>query len=256
MRTEADLRDLEPRAFRGLLAFLWTEVLVQLHETLAMGTAMVVQSVLLVFVWVLDPSLLGVALVGAIVFSMFAMGSRVLNESAYIRIDHKATDLYLAGPLSPEGYFLGLSAGILVVYLAPVVLFGLLAAFVVPFTLPIAGLVALVSAAVWLFAASIGYVFSTFFRDNRAIWGYSSIFFNVFGVLPPVFYPFSLFPKALAPVALLMPPSAAAALVQHALGVTPLSGGEIVLASVGLVAESVGLFLFAIFWARRTVQET
>jgi len=242
-------------AFRGLAAFLWTEVLVQAHEELAMAASMMVQSVLLVFVWILAPSLLGVAFVGAIVYSMFTMGQRVLNEAAYIRIDHKANDLYLAGPMSPEAYFVGMAAGILVVYVAPVVVLGVLATAIIHFTWAQGLLLFGLSSAVWVFSASVGYIFSTFFRDNRAIWAYSSLFFNVFGVLPPVFYPFHLWPASLAPVALLMPPSASAALVQASLGITHLSSGETLLALTGLIVETVVLFLFAIYWARWTVRQ-
>ncbi|MGA7475651.1 MAG: hypothetical protein WBW47_00330 [Thermoplasmata archaeon] len=242
------------RAFRGLAAFLWTEILVQAHERLAMATSMLVQGVLLIFVWILNPGLLGVAFVGAIIFSTFAMGQRVLNEAAYIRIDHKANDLYLAGPMSPEAYFLGMSTGILVVYVAPVVALGVLATAVVHFTLAQGLLLLGLASIVWVFSASVGYVFSTFFRDNRAIWAYSSLFFNVFGVLPPVFYPFRLFPTWLHPVALLMPPSAAAALAQVSLGITQLTSGELALAVGGLVVETTVVFLFAIYWARRTVR--
>jgi ABC-2 type transport system permease protein len=251
MKSEVGAR---PRAFRGLPAFLWTEVLVQIHEELAMATSMMVQAVLLVFVWVLNPALIGVALVGAVLFSMFAMGQRVLNEAAYIRIDHKVSDLYLASPLSAEAYFLGMSAGVLLVYLPPVVVVGVLAAVVIHLSLAEVGLLMLLAGTVWLTSASIGYVFSTAFRDNRAIWAYSSLFFNIFGVLPPVFYPFGLFPAYLRPVALLMPPSAAAALVQSAIGVTALTRPEVLLASGGLAVEGVGLFLFAVYWARRTVR--
>jgi ABC-type polysaccharide/polyol phosphate export permease len=253
MRTEYAPR-LSP--FRGFGAFLWTEVLVQAHENLAMATSMVVQGVLLVFVWILDPALIGVALVGAILFSMFSMGQRVLNEAAYIRIDHRANDLYLAGPLSPEAYFLGMSAGILVVYLTPVAILGVLTVVVVRFSVEVGLLLLLLSAAVWLFAASIGYVFSTFFRDNRAIWAHASLFFNIFGVLPPVFYPFDKFPEALRPIVLLMPPSAAAAIVQRMIGATALSGGQLLLAALGLAVETVAVFVFAVYWARRTVRES
>jgi hypothetical protein len=229
-------------------------VLVQAHEELAMAASMMVQSVLLVFVWILAPSLLGVAFVGAIVYSMFTMGQRVLNEAAYIRIDHKANDLYLAGPMSPEAYFLGMATGILVVYVAPVVVLGVIATAVVHFTVAQGLLLFSLSATVWVFSAAVGYVFSTFFRDNRAIWAYSSLFFNIFGVLPPVFYPFHLWPALLDPVVLLMPPSAAAALVQASLGITQLSSGQTLLAVGGLIVETVALFLFAIYWARRTVR--
>jgi ABC-2 type transport system permease protein len=242
------------RPFGGLAAFFWTEVLVQAHENLAMATSMIVSGVLLVFVAILNPHLLGVALVGAVLFSTFSMGQRVLNEAAYIRIDHKLQELYLAGPLTPEGYFLGMSAGVLLVYLTPVVVVGVLAALVAHFTLAQIGLLVVLAVAVWFSAISIGYVLSTGFRDNRAIWAYSSLFFNVFGVLPPVFYPLGLFPAPLHPVVLLMPPSAAAALVQSTMGVATLSSGEVGLAAGGLVAEAALLFAFAVYWARRTVR--
>jgi hypothetical protein len=242
------------RAFSGTLAFLWTEVLVQSNEKMAMVTSMVVPGVILVFVEILNPSLIAIALVGAIVFSTFTMGQRVLNEAAYLRIDHKANDLYLAGPMMPEAYFLGMSVGVLVIYLAPTVFLSVLAAFVVPLTLATGLLLLGCAAAVWVFAASTGYIFSTFFRDNRAIWAYSSLFFNVFGVLMPVFYPLGLFPAVVRPIALVLPPSAAAALLQHAIGATALPFGQVVLAAGSLVAEATALFLFAIYWARRTVR--
>lgn len=251
MRTEGVVA---PRPFGGMRAFLWTEFLVQLHEELAMATSMVIQGVLLVFVWILNPGLIGVALLGAVIFSMFTMGQRVLNEAAYLRIDHKASDLYLASPLMPEAYFLGMSAGVLLVYLPPVVGIAVLAELEVHLSLGGALLLVGLAAAVWLSAASIGYVLSTQFRDNRAIWAYSTLFFNVFGVLPPVFYPFGLFPEALRPVALLMPPSAAAALLQQMIGAASLTPGETALAAGGLVAEACLLFAFAILWSRRTAR--
>jgi hypothetical protein len=52
-----------------------------------------------------------------------------------------------------------------------------------------------------------------------------------------------------------MPPSAAAAIAQMSIGVTSLSSGEFILAVAGLLVETVSLFVFAIYWARRTVQE-
>jgi hypothetical protein len=253
MRTSDALAPSRP--FAGTLAFLWTEVLVQGNETMAMLTSMVVPGVLLVFVEILDPSLIGVALVGSILFSTFTMGQRVLNEAAYLRIDHKANDLYLAGPLTPEAYFLGMSFGILVIYVAPTVFLAVLATIVVPLTLAVGLELLGLAALVWLFAASTGYIFSTFFRDNRAIWAYSSLFFNVFGVLAPVFYPLGLFPGPLRPIVLLMPPSAAAALVQSAIGAATLAPWQAALALTGLLVETFALFVFAVYWARRTVRE-
>ena len=243
------------RAFRGLSAFFWTEVRVQSHESTAMATSMVVQGVLLVFVFILDRSLLPVAFLGAIIFSMFTMGQRLLNEAAYVRIDHKATDLYLASPLTPEAFFLGMAAGVMLVYLTPVIILFAFAEIVVGYSVPTVLLLAGTGALVWLFSASFGYVISTFFRDNRAIWAYASLIFNGFGVLPPVFYPLSYFPVTLQPIALMLPPSAATALLQVSIGVTRLSTGAIALAASALVAETLAMFLFTVYWALRKVRE-
>ena len=65
----------------GTGAFLATEMRVQLHEWLAVATGTLVQGVLLIFVAVLAPDLIGVALIGALVYSMFLIGQRVLNEA-------------------------------------------------------------------------------------------------------------------------------------------------------------------------------
>src|SRR5688572_33400207 len=93
----------------GSGVFLATEIRVQLHEWLAILTGTLTPGALLVFVWVLARDLLPITLVGSLVYSVFLIGQRVLNEAAYIRIDHKLNELYHASPLSPEGYFVGIA---------------------------------------------------------------------------------------------------------------------------------------------------
>lgn len=255
MRTERGFGRLGPLNFRGAGAFFATELRVQLHEGIAIVTSVIVQVVLLVFVRILAPQLWSVAILGAIVFSFFTLGQRVLNEAAYIRVDHRLNQLYLASPLTPDSYFLGMSAGVLVAYLPPIAALMAVALVTVPFTLLTALVLPVAVLAVWLFSSSIGYAMSTQFRDMRAIWSYSSLLYSFFGVLPPVFYPVGLVPTAARPLVLLLPPSAASALLQWTLDPAALSPGEVVLAAGSLAAEAVGLFLFAIYWARRTVQE-
>src|SRR5256885_6743262 len=103
----------------GSGAFFATEIRVQLHEWLAIVTGTLTPGALIVFVAILAADLLPVTLIGALVYSMFLIGQRVLNEAAYIRIDHKLNELYHASPLSPEGYFVGIAGGMLVAYLPP-----------------------------------------------------------------------------------------------------------------------------------------
>jgi len=254
MRTSAEPLA-RPAPFRGLLAFTACELRVQLHENTAILTSMLTQAVLITFVGLLAPSLFGVALVGAILFSGFTLGQRTLNEAAYIRIDSKLHELFLASPLAPESYFLGMCFGVLLAYLPPIVALGGLAYWVLRPSL-VAGLTLLGCAAlVWVFSASFGYILSTQFRDNRAIWSYSSLLYNFFGVLPPVFYPIALFPRALRPVALLLPPSAGAALTDNALTPGLLAPGEVALAVAALAVAAASLFALGVYWSRRSVRE-
>jgi ABC-2 type transport system permease protein len=255
-RDERTLRPPRRRRWAGLWAFWGTELRVQLHEWLAISSSIVLQAVFLVFVWILAPHwLLPYALVGAVTFSVFQLGNRVENEAAWIRLDHKLNELYHASPLTPEAYFLGLAGGILVAYLPPI---AILAGMTVAAD-PLTGFAALVFlaalAAVWIFASSIGYVISTLFKDTRAIWPYASILYNVFGVLPPVFYPLRFFPVDLRPIALALPPSAAAALIEWSAGIEALAPASVLLAAVSLALESTALFAFAVFWARRSAKQ-
>ena len=242
-------------AFRGLGAFSYTEFYVQAHEYLSIATSLIVQAVLLIFVRILAPSLLGVALLGAVVVSIFTLGMRVQNEAAFIRIDHKLNQLYLASPLTPEAYFLGMSLGILLAYLLPIALLVAITVALVGMTAATAGTLLLAGLGVWLVTSSIGYVVSTLFKDMRTIWPYASLFYNVFGVLPPVFYPIGLLSGWLRTASLLVPSSAAASLVQWSVRPQVLSAPEVATAAAALAAEAIALFLFAIYWARRTVRE-
>ncbi|HZY70256.1 MAG TPA: hypothetical protein VFF67_04675 [Thermoplasmata archaeon] len=242
--------------FRGLRAFLVTELRVQLHENMAVATSMTAQAVLLIFVLILAPPLLPYALVGALIFSFFTLGQRVWNEAAYVRLDHKLNQLYGASPLAPESYFLGMAGGVFLAYLPPILVLAGVAEAVLRFSPLLALEVAATCGAVFLFAASFGYVVSTLFRDMRTIWPYATLFYNLFGVLPPVFYPYPLLHPAFAvPVALALPPSAASAIMQASMFPGILSAGQVALAAVALSVEAVGLFLFAVYWARRTVRE-
>jgi len=239
----------------GSGVFLATEIRVQLHEWLAILTGTLTPGALIVFVAILAPELLPVTLVGALVYSMFLIGQRVLNEAAYIRIDHKLNELYHASPLSPESYFVGLAGGMLVAYLPPsLVLLGILQ-ILHPLD-AVAGLTLIVCLlAVWAVSSTIGYVVSTLFKDMKTIWPYSALLTNLFGVVPPVFYRLGSVPVGWRSVALLLPTSAAAVLVDAAAGLESLTRTEATVAAIALAGEALVLFAFGIYWARRTARE-
>ena len=239
----------------GMSSFMATEIRVQLHEWFAVVTGSLVQVALLVFVWVWAPGLLSFALIGALSYSMFLVGQRVLNEAAYIRVDHKLNELYHASPLSPESYFLGMSLGILIAYLPPVILLFALLEILHPMN-PLSVLALVLSLlSVWAFSSALGYSISTRFKDMKTIWPYSSLLTNMFGILPPVFYPLRYFEASLRTVALLIPTSSSVALVENAAGMAALTGTEILTAAISLALEAAAFLAFGIYMARRTARE-
>jgi ABC-2 type transport system permease protein len=231
----------------GSGVFLATEIRVQLHEWLAIVTGTLTPGALIVFVAILAADLLPITLIGALVYSMFLIGQRVLNEAAYIRIDHKLNELYHASPLSPEGYFVGIAGGMLVAYLPP--------SLVHPLGLVAALSLAVCLLAVWAISSTIGYVVSTLFKDMKTIWPYSALLTNLFGILPPVFYPLARVPIEWRSLVLVVPTSAAAVLVNAAAGLESIALGEAITAAIALAVEAVVLFGFGIYWARRMARE-
>ena len=241
-----------------MTTFMATETRVQFHEWLAIGTGSLVQAALLVFVWVLDRNLLAYTVIGAMAYSVFLIGQRVLNEAAYIRIDHKLNELYHASPMSPESYFLGMSLGILVAYTPPLVVLFAILEILRPMNL--AGIVVLVLGllALWAFSASLGYYISTLFTDMKTIWPYSSLLTNLFGIVPPVFFPLTVLTDhaswAWVP-ALLVPTSSTTALVQATAGMESLSSTQYLVAGLSLAAEAAVFLLFGLYCALRSARE-
>src|SRR3989442_14096002 len=207
---------------------------VQLYEWLAIVAGTVTAGALIVFVAILAPEILPVTVIGSLVYSMFLIGQRVLNEAAYIRIDHKLNELYHASPLSPEGYFVGIAGGMLVAYLPPSLVLLVILEILHPLS-PL-GWVALAACliGVWAVSSTIGYVVSTLFKDMKTIWPYSALLTNLFGIVPPVFYPLGKVAIEWRCTLLLLPTSAAAALVDAPARVEPTTTNTRVLPAVGV----------------------
>src|SRR2546426_2354452 len=171
---------------------------------------------------------------------MFLIGQRVLNEAAYIRIDHKLNELYHASPLSPEAYFVGIAGGMLVAYLPPSLFVLAILELLHPLTLVAWLVLAACLLAVWAVSSTIGYVVSTLFKDMKTIWPYSALLTNLFGIVPPVFYPIRFVPLEWRPPAPLLPTSRGAGLVKNAAGPETGTGEEGNLSAGALWGGSAG----------------
>ena len=241
------------RLFRGVGAFFGTELRVQLHESTAVLTSMIVQGVLLVFVTILILPLAGRADGSAHLLSV--PDGPADPERGRVR-PHRSQAQRALSRLADDGRGVLPRHGrrILLAYFPPILVLALITELLVTMSWLTWLVVILTAGAVWIFAVSVGYIISTFFRDMRAIWPYASLFYNLFGVLPPVFYPLHTFTPALQPLALVLPPSAATAIINQVRIGGVLSTDWAILAVTALIVEAVATFVIAVWWARRTVR--
>jgi ABC-type multidrug transport system permease subunit len=193
------------------------------------------------------PSLLPLEVVGAMLFTMQNIGSWVLGDSAYWRIEHSLQDMFVASPLSRVRYLFGIAFSNLIAMLPALAILTILLAWAggrqgTPLT-PFAGLVLIASLAVmWVLFSSVGIGISSRIRTQREIWPIGNLTFTILGMLSPLYYPLSALPPLWQDAARFLPATYAALLVQGALGITPASPGQMVLYAVLLVTcAAVGL---------------
>jgi len=195
------------------------------------------------------PSLLPLEIVGAMLFTMQNIGSWVLGDSAFWRIECSLQDMFVASPLSRIRYLFGIAFSNLIAMLPALAILTVLLAWAggregTPLT-PYAGLVIFASLAVmWVLFSSIGIGISSRIRTQREIWPIGNLTFTILGMLSPLYYPLSALPPLWQDAARFLPTTYAALLVQGALGITPATPAQMVFYGALLVAcASVGLVL-------------
>ena len=185
----------------------------------------------LFFLYVIAPrALFPYGVVGGVLFTTLFTGNGMLNDCAYLRLERQLQQVFVASPVTPLAYILGMGLSELAFALPAMVLFLSILAVVHP--IGAAALAALVGVVLvtWLFATTLGFLISTLFSQLREIWPIGTLVFSLLSVLPPVFYPATEIPAGWQWVALLAPSTFAAQLAGHAVGL----GGALV-TGVGFV---------------------
>jgi ABC-2 type transport system permease protein len=165
------------------------------------------------------PDLFKFGVVGGILFTVLFTGNGMLNDCAYLRLERQLQQVFVASPVRPLAYILGMALSELAFTVPALTLFVVILYVVVPFG-PVA-FVALLGIIVltWLMATSLGFLISTFFRQLREIWPIGTLIFSLLAVLPPLFYPASKIPSGYQWVAFIAPSTYAAQLAEAVLGI-------------------------------------
>jgi ABC-2 type transport system permease protein len=220
------------------------------YPVVLINTVLSPLSLLALIVFVSRGSLIGVAIEGGFIMSMFSSGTAVQSDMSHLKNDFKLQDMVVSSPTSWQIYVLGMATSEIVYSLPALIVMSVLAFYYLHLT-AIATL-EFVAVLLMMFGTSvaIGYTFATFSSDIVQSFAFSRIIATLFSTIPPVYYPITYIPYPFRYLAYLSPTTYAAELAQNLGGYLPLSLGNIVLDWVILLAVTVALFLIASTKAR------
>lgn len=202
-----------------------------------------------------DPAFFPFGVVGGVLFTVLFTGNGMLNDCAYLRLERQLQQVFVASPVRPMSYVLGMALSELAFALPALVLFVGILYLVLPFGAGTFLLLLGVIFLTWLMATTLGFLISTMFRQLREIWPIGTLVFSTLSILPPLFYPASRIPTDYQWVAFLAPSTYAGQLADWSVGLSYGSLTPGFLNSpwfdlIGLVAFTVASGLGAAYLAR------
>jgi len=217
------------------------------YPVVLLNTVLSPLSFLLVIYFVSGGRLIGDAIEGGFIMSMFNSGMSLQGD---LKNDFKLQDMVVSSPTSPAAYVTGMALAE-IIYSVPAlaVLMVLAAVYLHPGMVQALELLG-VFLLMFLTSIAIGYTLSTFSSDIVQSFAFSRLISTLFSTLPPVYYPITLIPLPYRYVAYLSPTTYAAEISQHATGFLSLSTFGIASAWCVLFATTAILALVAVKKAR------
>ena len=202
-------------------------------------------SFLVLIVFVSRGSLIGEAVEGAFIMSMFSSGMGLLTDLSHLKNDFKLQDMVVSSPTGWLTYMVGIAISEIVYSLPALSVLAVLAYFYM--VLSLVGILEFVAVLILMFFASMamGYTLATFSSDIVQSFAFSRLLSTLFSTIPPVYYPITYIPLPFRYLAYLSPTTYAAELAQNLAGYLKLSLLMMVLAWSVLIAVTVILFMIS-----------
>jgi ABC-2 type transport system permease protein len=202
-------------------------------------------SFLLVIVFVSHGALIGQAIQGGFIMSMFSAGVGLQGDLSHLKNDFKLQDMVVSSPTAWQTYMFGMAISEIVYSLPALIVLGVLARYFM--NLNIIGTLAFGGVLVLMFLTSIaiGFTLSTFSTDIVQSFAFSRLVSTLFSTIPPVYYPITYIPPPYRYLAYLSPTTYAAELAQSTAGYLVLSPAKTALDWTILVVVTVALFIVA-----------
>ncbi len=177
---------------------------------------------LLFLVYVLSSgTLVQYAVIGGFVTLVAANGLTSASDAAFMRLQAKIQDLFVATSISSIDYMIGLTLSFLLFTVPGLALYSVLAVLYHLFTpLRIAIMIG-VLIMLTLSTSAISFIIAGSIKHIRNIWGITGILSIIMTILPPTFYPYTFLPKYILYALAISPATPAAIILQGTFGLSP-----------------------------------
>jgi ABC-2 type transport system permease protein len=248
MSKAVTLRDLPKRSvFSEILAGIMVNSVYEMRNfpIVLINTVLSPLSFLLVIVFVSHGTLLGEAILGGFIMTMFSAGVGLQGDLSHLKNDFKLQDMVVSSPTSWQAYMFGMALSEIVYSLPALVVLVILAYYFM--NLPALSVLIFngVLLLMFLMSVAIGFTLSTFSTDIVQSFAFSRLISTLFSTIPPVYYPITYIPLPYRYIAYLSPTTYAAELAQNAAGYLPLDFTEIAADWAILIVVTVILFILA-----------
>ena len=233
--------------FSEFLAAILVNALYEMrnYPIVLINTVLSPLSFLVLIVFVSRGSLVGEAVEGGFIMSMFSSGMSLQADLSHLKNDFKLQDMVVSSPTTWLTYMIGIAISEIVYSIPALTVLAVIAHYYV--VLSAVGVIEFIAVLLLMFFASmaVGYTLSTFSSDIVQSFAFTRLLSTLFSTIPPVYYPITYIPLPFRYLAYLSPTTYAAELAQNAAGYLSLSLGIIVLAWSILIAVTVILFMVA-----------
>ncbi len=220
------------------------------YPVVLLNTVLSPLSFLLVITFVSRGQLIGEAIEGGFIMSMFQSGMSLQGDLSHLKNDFKLQDMVVSSPTAPAAYVSGMALAEIIYSLPALIVLTILAAiYIHPGAVQALELLC-VFLLMFLASVTLGFTLSTFSSDIVQSFAFSRLISTLFSTLPPVYYPITYIPLPYRYVAYLSPTTYAAEIAQSAAGLVPLSTIETAVAWVVLLAVAAALSFIAVKKAR------
>lgn len=203
-------------------------------------------SFLILIVFVSRGSLLGDAILGGFIMSMFSNGIALQGDLSHLKNDFKLQEMVVSSPASAGAYVTGMALSELIYSSPALAVLVALAILYLHGTLIQGLLFCGVLATMFLTSIALGFTLATMSSDIVQSFAFSRLISTLFSTLPPVYYPITLIPHPFQYLAYLSPTTYAAQIAQNALGYLPISAHTAALDWAVLLSVTLILFLIAV----------